>query len=111
MRESSSSSSTISDGSPRRLFVGLPVAPTTSPRWTSTSPVRAAGQRSWMRPRAVDEVEEDELPHVSPRHHAPGEAARLRRLRPVLERVGLGANGRDLVAVRVALREGSVTAA
>ena len=50
MRESSTSSSTISDGSPRRDFVGLPVTPTTSPRCTSTSPVRAAGQSSWIRP-------------------------------------------------------------
>ena len=53
---------------------------------------------------AVDEVEEDELPHVAPRQHAAGEAARLGALGAVLERVGLGANGGDLVAVREALR-------
>src|SRR5438094_1011219 len=50
MRESSSSESTVSDGSPRRDFEGDPVTPITSPRCTSISPVRSTGQRSWMRP-------------------------------------------------------------
>ena len=77
--ESSSSESTISDGSPRRDFAGDPSTPTTSPRCTSISPVRSTGQRSWMRPRAVDEVEEHELAHVAARHHAAGEPALRRR--------------------------------
>ena len=57
-----------------------------SPRCTSTSPVAVAGQRSWIRPRAVDQVEEDELPHVAPREHPAREAPQLRRLRAGLER-------------------------
>ena len=53
---------------------------------------------------AVDEVEEDELAHVAAREHAAGEPARLGRpRRSVVERLGLGADGRDLVAVREAL--------
>ena len=52
-----------------------------SPRWTSISPVRSAGQRSWIRPGAVDEVEEGELPHLAAREHAPGEPALVGRPR------------------------------
>ena len=57
-----------------------------------------------MRPRAVDEVEEDELPHLAPREHAAGEPALLGPFLAGLERLGLGAHGRDLVAVGKALR-------
>ena len=57
-----------------------------------------------MRPDAVDEVEERQLAHLAAREHAPGEAALLGRLRPGLERLGLGADGGDLVAVGEALR-------
>ena len=59
---------------------------------------------------AVDEVEEDELPHVAARHDPAGEAA-LRRVvgRAGLELLGLGADGRDLVPVRKPL--GKVIAA
>ena len=48
----------MSDGSPRLDFDGWPVTPAMSPRWTSISPVRSTGQISWMRPAAVDELEE-----------------------------------------------------
>ena len=104
MRERSSSSSTTSDGSPRRLFAGLPVDADD----VAEVDVDLAGARGRAQQLdaagAVDEVEEDELPHVAPRHHAPGEAPRLGGLRPVLERLRLGAHGGDLVAVRIALR-------
>ena len=53
---------------------------------------------------AVDEVEEDELPHVAAREHAPGQAALLGAFDAVLERVRLGANAGDLVAVREPFR-------
>ena len=53
---------------------------------------------------AVDEVEEDELAHVAPRQHTPGEPARLRALDVVLEDVGLGADVGDLVPIGKALR-------
>ena len=55
--------------------------------------------------RAVDEIEEHELPHVASRQHPPREAARLRRLGPGLEPIRLGPHARDLVAVREALLE------
>ena len=54
-------------------------------------------------PGAVDEVEEDELPVPAAAEDAPGEPPRLRALGPGLERVGLGADGRDLVPVGKAL--------
>ena len=56
--------------------------------------------------RAVDEVEEDELPHVAPRKHAPRDAALLPALLAGLELLGLGAHARDLDAVRKPLRQG-----
>ena len=55
---------------------------------------------------AVDEVEEDELAHVAPRHHAAGETALRLGARAVLERLGLRADRRDLVAVGEPLRRG-----
>ena len=55
---------------------------------------------------AVDEVEEDELPHLAAGHHAAREAARLVELAAVLERLDLGPNGRDLVPIRKARRRG-----
>ena len=57
-------------------------------------------------PAAVDEVEEDELAHVAARHHAAGEPALRLGGRAVLERLRLGADARDLVAVGEALRRG-----
>jgi hypothetical protein len=53
---------------------------------------------------AIDEVEEDELSHLAPRHCAAGEPARVLRLRPGLERFCLGANRGDLVTVGESLR-------
>jgi hypothetical protein len=57
-------------------------------------------------PRAVDDVEEDQLSHAAPRHRAPGDAAARGRLAAVVERLGLGANSRDLVPVGEAVRGG-----
>ena len=57
-------------------------------------------------PGAIDEVEEDELPHVAARHHAPGEPPLRLGRRPVLERVGFIPDGGDLVAAGKALRGG-----
>ena len=48
---------------------------------------------------AVDEVEEDDLAHVPAAHDPAGQAARRLRLGARLERLGLGADGRDLDAV------------
>ena len=63
----------------------------------------------------VDEVEEDELPHVAAREHPARETALLGPFGAGLERCGLGADGGDLVAVRKALRRrrphGSLTIA
>src|SRR5262249_42891637 len=53
---------------------------------------------------AIDEVEECQLPHVAPCHHAPCEAALGLRLTSVLQLLGLCADRRDVVAVREALR-------
>jgi hypothetical protein len=53
--------------------------------------------------RAVDEIEEYELPHPPPPEHAAGDAALLRALGARGQRLGLGADGGDLVAVREAL--------
>ena len=54
--------------------------------------------------RAVDEVEEDELPHLPPREHAAGEPARLVAFDAGPEGLGLGSDGGDLVAVGKTLR-------
>ena len=104
MRDSSTSSSTISDGSPRRLFVGLPIAPTTSPRWTSTSPVRAAGQSSWMRPLRSTRSRKTSFPMSRRAITRPASRRVSAPSAPGLERVRLGADGGDLVAVGEALR-------
>ena len=70
-----------------------------SPRSTSTL-ARAFGRAEELDPpRAVDEVEEDELAHVAPGHHAAGDAHRLLGGLPRLERLGRGSNGGHLVAV------------
>jgi len=50
MRDSTSSESTKSEGSPRRDFAGAPTTPTMSPRWMSSSPVCSTAHRSWIRP-------------------------------------------------------------
>ena len=62
---------------------------------------RALGRADQLdAPGTVDEVEEDELPHVAARHDTAGEAP-LRRVvgRAGFELLGLGADGRDLVPV------------
>ena len=50
-------------------------------------------------PRAVDEVEEDELPHLAPRHDAPSEAPRFLELTAGLDLVGRCAYVDDGVAI------------
>ena len=54
--------------------------------------------------RAVDDVEEDELAHVAPRHRAAGDPARRVGRLPGLERLALVPDRRDLVPVGEALR-------
>ena len=56
-------------------------------------------------PGAVDEVEEDELPHVPPSHDPPGDAPRLASLLPRLDLVGVDANGSNLLPVGKPLRQ------
>ncbi len=55
-------------------------------------------------PGAVDEVEEDELPHVPPGHDPAGQPPALAALAPGLELLGVGADGDDLVPIRKPLR-------
>ena len=57
--------------------------------------------------RTVDEIEEDELSHVSASEHATRQPPRLGRLDPRLEHLRLGPHRGDLVAVRKALRRHS----
>ena len=57
-------------------------------------------------PGAVDEVEEDELPHVPPSHDPPGHAPRLAALVPSLDLLRVRANQVDLLAVWKPLRQG-----
>ena len=104
MRESSSSESTRSDGSPRRDFAGEPVDADDVAE-VDVDLARALHRAHELdAPAAVDEVEEDELPHVAARHHAAGEPALRVGGRAVVERLRLGADGGDLVAVGEALR-------
>ena len=53
--------------------------------------------------RAVDDVEEDELAHVAPRHRPAGDPARRLGRLPCLERLALVPDRRDLVPVGEAL--------
>ena len=87
------SSSTASDGSPRRDFAGLPddADDVAEMDVDVADPARVAHELD--APRAVDEVEEDELAHLAPRHDAAGEAPRLVELAAGFERLGRGANG------------------
>ena len=55
-------------------------------------------------PGAVDEVEEDDLPHVAAGHDAAGEPPRLVELASGLDPVGRRADIGDGVAIRKALR-------
>ena len=50
-------------------------------------------------PRAVDEVEEDELAHLAPRHDATCEPARVLELAARLDRLSRSTNVRDLVPI------------
>ena len=87
LRESSSSSSTISDGSPRRDFVGLPVTPTTSPRCDvdlARARLRARGA-GCGRVRST-RSRNTSLPMSRRAMHAAGEAPRLGALLARLER-------------------------
>ena len=106
LRASTVSSSTASDGSPRRDFAGRPddaddvaevdvdVADTPG----VAHELDAAG--------AIDEVEEDELAHLATRHDAPGEPPRLVEVAARLELVGGRAYVRDRVTVGEALGGG-----
>ena len=80
------------------------MTPTTSPR-QDVDLARLRGLADHLDPaRAVDDVEEDELAHVAPRHRPSGDPAdRVGRL-PGLERLALVPDRRDLVPVGEALR-------
>src|SRR5262249_50234975 len=56
--------------------------------------------------RAIDEIEEDDLPELAPRHHAARDVARVGGLDARLQLFSLGADNGDLVRVREALRQG-----
>ena len=56
-------------------------------------------------PGAVDEVEEDELPHVPPSHDPPSDPPRLAGLLPGLDLLSLDPDRRNLVPVRKSLRQ------
>ena len=58
-------------------------------------------------PGAVDEVEEHELPHVPPGHDAAGEPPLRLGRRARVERLRLGADGSDRVAIAEVLRPGT----
>ena len=103
---SSVSSSTVSDGSPRRVFDGSALRADDVAEVDVHRP-GAVGRAEELDPaRAVDEVEEDDLAHVSPAHDAAGQAARRLGLGPRLERLGLGADGGHLDPVGEALGQG-----
>jgi hypothetical protein len=65
-----------------------------------------AAHEELQAPAAVDDVEEDELAHVTPGHDAAGDAAALARLAARLSGLGLGAYRRDLDPVWEALGRG-----
>ena len=102
---SSSSSSTASDGSPRRVFVGLAVDADDVAE-VDVDRAGAVGRAEELDlPRAVDEVEEDELAVPAAPEHPPGDAARLVAFLPGLELLRLGPSRGDLVPLREALRQ------
>ena len=53
--------------------------------------------------RAVDEVEEDELPHLTSRHDATGKPEDLIELAPWFERLRRGTSVRDFGSIRESL--------
>ena len=66
---------------------------------------RAAGVAHELdAPGAVDQVEEDELPHLAARHDAPGETSHFAELASGVDPFGRGANVRDRVPIRKSLR-------
>ena len=103
-RDRSTSSSTIRDGSPRRDFVGLPVDADDVAEMHVDLAGACRGAQELDPAAAVDEVEEDELAHVSPRQHAAREPPGLGAFLARLDALRLLADARDLVAVREPLR-------
>ena len=98
------SSSTASDGSPRRDFAGRPDDADDVAEMDVDVADAAGVAHELDAPGAVDEVEEDELPHLAARHDATGETPRLVELASGVEPLGRGANVRDRVPIRKALR-------
>ena len=108
LRASTSTESARSDGSPRFDFPGRPTTPITSPRWTSSSPVRLVSQISWIRPERSTRSTNTSLP-ISRRAIARPASRRVTSSSPPgLERLALGADGRDLVPVGEALGRSAV---
>src|SRR4026207_1805089 len=62
----SDTSSPASEGAPRRDFAGCPTTPTTSPRWTPTSPMRPVSHMSWIRPERSTRSRQTSLPIPRP---------------------------------------------
>ena len=83
-----------------------PSTPTMSPRWTSTSPVRSTGHSSWMRPERSTRSRKTSFPMSRRAITRPASRRFVSGGRAVVERLRLGADGGDLVAVGEALRRG-----
>ena len=96
---STSTESTASDGSPRRVFIALPAAPTTSPRRDVRELDAASLAEELDAARAVDEIEEGQLAVLAPRHDATRETPLGLALLARLETLRLGADESDLVPV------------
>jgi hypothetical protein len=57
------------------------------------------GDKQLDLPRAIDEVEEDELPHVPPGHDPPSDPPRLSGLVPGLHLIRVRAHGSNLLPI------------
>ncbi len=97
---------TASDGSPRFVRAGDPGHTDDVAEVEVDGPGPILGDEQLDLPGAVDEVEEDELPHVPPSHDPPSDTPRLATLLPGLDLLGLDPDGRNLVPVGKSLRQG-----
>ena len=91
---------TASEGSPRFVFDGIPVDTDDVAEVEVDRPRAILGDEQLDLPGAVDEVEEDELPHVPPGHDPPSHAPRLAGFLPGLDLISVRANGSNLAPDR-----------
>ena len=98
------SSSTASDGSPRRDFAGRPDDPDHVAEVHVDLARTARVAHELDTSGAVDEVEEDELSHLAAGHHPAGETPRILELASGLDSVGCGAKVGNCVPIRKSLR-------